>query len=169
MTRVEEMISVAVSTQQAMRLLVTTSRFADWVSPDITVTPLTKAPKLSPGDRFRLALLGGFTLEYLLEAETEREIVFAFTGSWRGEERWSFIADGSDTIIRRRYEVQEGGVLALLAWETVGRVLVIGHFKLELSRFRALVEREPGARAEIEYRPSSPQSAESRSFPIDEG
>jgi len=169
MTRVEEMISVAVSPQQAMRLLVTTARFADWVSPDITVTPLTKAPMLSPGDRFRLTLLGGFTLEYLLEAETDREVVFAFSGPWRGEERWSFIADGSDTIIRRRYEVRDGGVLALLAWETVGRALVLGHLKLELSRFRALVEREPGARAEIEYRPSRPQAAESRGYPIDEG
>ena len=66
MTRVEEMISVAVSTQQAIRLLVTTARFADWVSPDITVAPLTAAPKLSPGDRFRLTLLGGFAFEYLL-------------------------------------------------------------------------------------------------------
>ncbi|MBC7789733.1 MAG: hypothetical protein H7Z74_07290 [Anaerolineae bacterium] len=169
MTKVEEMISVAVSTQQAMRLLVTTARFADWVSPDITVTPLTAAPRLSPGDRFRLSLLGGLTFEYLLEAETEREIVFAFTGPWRGEERWSFIADGSDTIIRRRYEVRDGATLALLAWETVGRAIVLAHLKLELSRFRAIAEREPGVRAEIEHRPSAPQGSESRGYPIDEG
>ena len=163
------MISVAVSAQQAIRALVTAARFADWVSPDITVTPLTAAPRLSPGDRFRLTLLGGFSFEYLFEAETDREIVFAFTGPWRGEERWSFIADGSDTIVRRRYEVRDGSALALLAWETVGRAVVLGHLKLELARFRALVEREPGVRAEIEHRPSERQTGASRGYPIDEG
>lgn len=163
------MIAVAVSPQQAMRLLVTAASFSGWVSPDITVTPLTAAPRLSPGDRFRLSLLGGLTFEYLLEAETDREVVFAFTGPWSGEERWSFIADGSDTVIRRRYEVRSAGALALLAWETVGRALVLAHFKLELSRFRALVQREPGIRAEIDHRQSSPEAAETRRYPIDEG
>jgi hypothetical protein len=169
MTRVEEMTSVAVTPRQAMRLLVTVARFADWISPDIRVTPLTASPTLSTGDRFRLALIGGLTFDYLLEAETDREVVFSFSGPWTGEERWSFIADGSDTIIRRRYEVRNGGALALLVWETVGRPLVLAHFKLELSRFRALVEREPGVRAEIEHKPRSPAAKGSRAYPIDEG
>lgn len=171
MTRVEELTSVAVSPQQAMRLLITVAQFPHWIAPDINVTPLSSSPKLAPGDRFRLSLMGGIRFEYILEAETDREVVFTFSGPWSGEERWSFIADGVDTIVRRRYEVRGGSVLALAAWETVGRPLVLAHFKLELSRFRALAEREPGVRAEIDHRPSSPASAaeQSHGFPVDEG
>ncbi|MEJ7809611.1 MAG: hypothetical protein WKG32_04255 [Gemmatimonadaceae bacterium] len=176
MSRVEEMTTVRVSPAQAMRALVTRVRFTDWMSPSAIVTPLTSAPTLSPGDRFRLDFVGGVSFEYLVETTTDREIVFAFTGPWSGEERWSFIADGDETIVRRVYEVRDGGMLALLAWQTVGRALVLAHFKFELMRFRDVVERTPGARAEIGSRPMQtpvPPAADARSdafsYPVDEG
>ena len=179
MRRVEEMTTVSVSASQAIRLLTTARRFQEWVSPDITVVPLTSAPVLGPGDRFRLEVLGGITFDYLIEAITDREVVFSLSGPWSGRERWSFVADGADTIVRRVHEADEGTPVGLLAWRTIGRPMVMAHFKLELVRFRALAEREPGTRGEI--RPASEPravpdtdapdatSARDRSFPIDDG
>ena len=178
MSRVEEMTTARVAPSQAIRLLTTTRRFEQWVAPDITIVPLTQASMLGPGDRFRLEVLGGITFQYLVEAITDREVVFSLRGPWSGRERWSFVADGAETIIRRVHEVDGGSPAGLLAWGTVGRPLVMAHFKLELSRFRALAEREPGVRGEI--RPTSetardPPTAEpdapasgDRTFPIDD-
>lgn len=169
MERIEEMTAAAVAVPQALRALITTSRFAEWVAPDVTITPLTRVETLGPGDRFRVSVMG-LAFEYLVEAVSEREVVFAFSGAWRGRERWSFIADGSDTLIRRVYEVSDGSLAMALLWRTVGRVVVLAHFKLELARFRASVEQNPGPRAEIESSPSA-RSVEPASspFPIDEG
>jgi hypothetical protein len=164
MSKVEEMTAVAVAIPQARRLLTTFARFTEWVAPDITVTPVTVSAPLAPGDRFRMEPPGGIHFDYLVEAVSDREVVFSFSGPWGGRERWSFVADGAETIVRRVYEVTEGSVLASLAWRTVGQALVAAHFKLELSRFRAAAERDPGPRAEIEARPP-----ESFSFPVDEG
>src|SRR5918912_2652089 len=162
MSRVEEMTALRVAPAQAMRVLVTAERFGEWVAPDVRVTPLTVSPTLAPGDRFRLDVMGRVSFDYTVEAATEREVVFAFRGPWSGEERWSFIADGAETILRRVYDVQDGDGLALLAWRTVGRPLVSAHFRLELSRFRALAERDPGPRAEIEQRTAGPAPAAGR-------
>ncbi len=60
----------------------------------------------------------------------------------------------------------ELGAIPQLAFNTVGRALIAAHYKLELARFRALVERHPGPRAEIEA-PAEP--AAPRAFPIDDG
>lgn len=178
MSRVEELTTVRVAASQAIRLLTTTARFEQWVAPDITVVPRTQAPVLAPGDRFRLEILGGIAFEYQVEAITDREVVFSLRGPWSGRERWSFVSDGAETIVRRVHEVDAGSPAALLVWGTVGRPLVMAHFKLELARFRALAEREPGVRGEI--RPPSetmrePRGAEDehqasheRSFPIDD-
>src|SRR5256885_15744075 len=145
MSRVEEMTTVRVAPGQARRVLTTVARFGDWISPHVTVTALTAAPSLAPGSRFRLDVLGGASFEYEMETETDRDVVFAFRGPWSGRERWSFIADGAETIVRRIYEVDDGGVgLAALAWQTVGRALVVAHFKYELGRFRTVAERHPG-------------------------
>jgi uncharacterized protein YndB with AHSA1/START domain len=169
MSRVEEMTAVRVAPQQAMRVLTTVARMAEWVAPHVSVTPLTAAATLAPGSRFRLEVLGGPRFDYQVEAETDRELVLSFDGPWSGSERWSFIADGEETIVRRSYEVNEGGLgLAMLAWQTVGRALVIAHYKLELSRFRDTVERSPGPRAEIESR-GAPAPSEITSYPVDEG
>jgi hypothetical protein len=169
MERIEEMTAAAVAVPQALRALVTASRFDQWVAPDITVTPLTRSETLGPGDRLRMSALG-VSFEYLVEAVSEREVVFSFTGSWSGRERWSFIADGSETLIRRVYEVTDGSPAAALLWWSVGRLLVMAHFKVELHRFRAAVERDPGPRGEIEAhaRDAAPPPS-SPSFPIDEG
>ena len=156
MSRVEEMAALRVAPAQAMRVLVAADRFAEWVAPDVTVTPLTVSPTLAPGDRFRLEVMGRVTFEYTVEAATDREVVFAFRGPWSGEERWSFIADGAETIVRRVYEVHDAEGLALLAWRTVGAPLVIAHYKMELARFRTIAERNPGPRAEIEPRTGGP-------------
>ncbi|HEX6965653.1 MAG TPA: hypothetical protein VF166_07615 [Gemmatimonadaceae bacterium] len=187
MERIEDMTAAAVAVPQALRALVTTSRFAEWVAPDVSFTPLTRADMLGPGDRFRVSVMG-MAFEYLVEAVSEREVIFAFSGAWSGRERWSFIADGSETLIRRVYEVSEGSLAMALLWRTVGRMLVLAHFKMELARFRTSVERNPGPRGEIEpssrarsvhhdsERPASerPESDASTSepaspFPIDEG
>lgn len=173
MSRVEEMTALRVAPAQAMRVLVTAERFREWVAPDVSVTPLTASPTLAPGDRFRLEVLGRVSFEYTVEAATEREVVFAFRGPWSGEERWSFIADGADTIVRRIYDVRDGDGLALLAWRTVGMPLVVAHLKMELARFRALAERSPGPRAEIEPRagaelPADAPLAADVPFPVDD-
>src|SRR5690606_30060519 len=136
-----------------------------WVAPDVTLTPLTRAATLGPGDRLRLSILGGPSFEYSVEATSEREIVFSFTGPWSGEERWSFIADGSETIARRTYDVHDTHGLAGLAWPTLGRALVLAHYKLELMRFRDMVERDPGAAGEIEPGIGEVQT----SYDVDEG
>ncbi len=150
MRDVEEMIAVRAAPAQAMRALLTPSRIREWVAPDVTVTVLTATERLLPGDRFRVEGIVGPAFDYQVEAASEREVVLSFEGSWRGEERWSFVADGTDTIVRRSYVVREVGGLGAIAWRTVGRAVVMMHFKLELSRFKDLLEREPGIRAEIE-------------------
>ena len=169
MSRVEEMTAVRVAPQQAMRVLTTVARMREWMAPHVTVVPLTGAPTLAPGSRFRLDVTPGPSFEYEVEAQTDRELMFAFKGPWSGHERWSFIADGAETIVRRSYEVEDGGEgLAALAWQTVGRAIVVAHFKIELSRFREAVERSPGPLAEIEAR-TAPAPSQSTSYPIDEG
>lgn len=147
---VEEMIVVRAAPSQAMRALLTPSRMTEWVAPDVSVTVLTATERLLPGDRFRLEGILGPAFDYQVEAASEREVVLSFEGSWRGEERWSFVGDGADTIVRRSYRVREALGLNAVAWRTVGRAVVMVHFKLELSRFKNLLEREPGIRAEIE-------------------
>jgi hypothetical protein len=54
---------------------------------------------------------------------------------------------------------------------TLGRTLVLAHYKFEMSRFRDAVEREPGPRAEIEGHGASRQQKpiERLEFPVDEG
>lgn len=171
MRRVEEMVAVRVAPPQAMRLLVTPARFAEWVAPDATVAFHGAAKTLGPGDRFRLELVGGVGFDYTVEAATDRDIVLRFEGPWSGEERWSFVADGAETIVRRTYEVQSGGTLALMGWQTVGRPMVAAHFKLELGRFRDAAERDPGLRGEIEGGRGTPREVEEgpRTYTVDEG
>lgn len=150
MSRVEEMVAVRAAAPQAMRVLLTVARFREWQAPDATMVPLTAAPVLSVGDRFRLKIVGGLAFEYLVEGVSDREVVLAFDGPWRGSERWSFVPDGAETLVRRVYEVDDRTPLEWLAWRTVGAALVAVHFKVELPRFRDAVERAPGPRAEIE-------------------
>jgi hypothetical protein len=164
MTRIEEIVTVASSTTQALRVMRDHARARDWMAPDLTFTPISLSPLLTPGDRFRIELVAGLGFDCTVEAVSDRELVLEFRGPWSGRERWSFIADGAETIVRRTYEVTELGAIPALAFNTVGRALIAAHYKLELARFRAVVERDPGARAEIEGPPSS-----ARSFPVDEG
>jgi uncharacterized protein YndB with AHSA1/START domain len=170
MSRVEEMIAVRAAPPQAMRVLTTAARFAEWIAPDITVHFHTASPTLSPGDRFRIEILGRVSFDYTVEVATDRDLVFAFHGPWSGEERWSFVPDGAETIVRRVYEVRDGSTVAMLAWQTAGRPLVGAHYKLELSRFRDVVERHGGPRAEIAPRHASPapEPAPPPSYTIDE-
>lgn len=169
--RVEEMIAVRAAIPQAMRALLTPARMMTWVAPDITVVPLTSAPILGPGDRFRIESVAGPAFEVEVEAVSDREVAFSFTGPWSGRERWSFIADGAETVVRRVYEVEGAGSgLAMIAWQMIGRMLVAAHYKLELPRFRAAVERDPGPRGEIAARAREPEPAASPPpFPVDEG
>lgn len=172
MDRVEELTTVRASAARALDVLLETANLKRWVAPDISVTPLTLATRLGPGDRFRIRVLGPLMFDYTVEAVSEREVALSFTGPWSGRERWSFIADGTETIVRRVHEVNDGSLLGSLAWNSVGRVGVIAHFKLELSRFRELAEREPGASAEIEApqrRESIASEPEPPSFPVDDG
>ncbi|HEX5438497.1 MAG TPA: hypothetical protein VFW98_15195 [Gemmatimonadaceae bacterium] len=169
MERIEEMTAVRAAVPQALRALTTVSRFAEWMAPDVDLTPHTHGDTLGPGDRFELRVLG-LDVSYLVEAVSEREVVFSFSGPWSGRERWSFIADGADTLVRRTYEVEDGSPAAVLAWRTVGRFLVLAHLKYELARFRSLVEADPGARGEIESGSRElPPPPSTSSFPIDEG
>ncbi|HEY9426072.1 MAG TPA: hypothetical protein VIR34_02875 [Gemmatimonadaceae bacterium] len=172
MDRVEELVTVRASTARMLDVLLGTENLRRWVAPDVAAIPLTHASRLGPGDHFRIHVLGALVFEYTLEAVSDREVVLAFTGPWSGSERWSFIADGAETIVRRVHEVHGGSLLGALAWNAVGRVAVLAHFKLELSRFRDLAEREPGIRAEIEApapRESSSGEPEPPSFPVDDG
>jgi hypothetical protein len=168
MDRVEELITVRASAARALDVLLGTDNLERWVAPDISVTPLTRASRLGPGDRFRIQVLGTLAFEYLLEGVSEREVILAFTGLWSGTERWSFIPDGAETIVRRVHEVHDGSLTAALAWNTVGRVAVLAHFKVELSRFRDVVERDPGMRPEIQA-PEPERQSEPPSFPVDDG
>ena len=163
MERVEELITIKASAERARDVLLDIEKLRRWVAPDISVTPLTLAQRLGPGDRFRIHVLGPLQFDYTVEAVSEREVVLAFTGPWSGNERWSFIADGAETIVRRVHEVHDGSLVGALAWNTVGRMGVLAHFKLELSRFRDLAEREPGPRGEIEAPRREPLSTESTS------
>jgi hypothetical protein len=185
--RVEEMIAVRTAAAQAMRALLTVSRMPAWLAPDVRVTPRTAAPVLGPGDRFALTVLGGLEFEYLVEAATDREVVFSFSSRlWCGRERWSFVPDGAETVVRRTYEVDDSPPLVALAWRTGGWALVSAHYKLELPRFRTEVEREPGPRGEIEAAerptassapepppppppPPEPPSPDGPPFPVDDG
>lgn len=150
MSKVEEIVAVRATPAQVMRTLVTVARFDEWTAPDVTLTAHTRAVTLSPGDRLQLQVLGGATFDYVVEGASDRELVFSFTGPWSGEERWSIIADGAETLVRRVYDVRDTHGLTGLAWPTVGRALVMAHFKLELARFRDVVERSPGPAGEIE-------------------
>lgn len=163
MTRIEELTAIPTTPQQALSALRSVARFKEWVAPDITFTPDRTSSTLVPGDTFRIEALGGIRFDYTVEAVSDRDFVLSFKGPWRGRERWSFVADGADTIVRRVYEVEDDSPLADLAWHTLGRGLVSAHYKLELSRFRAMLEREPGAKGEIG------QTAGHRAFPIDDG
>jgi hypothetical protein len=160
MERVEELTVVNASAARALDVLLASGNLERWVAPDIAVTPLTSASRLGPGDRFRIQVLGTFAFEYMIEAVSEREVVFSFSGPWSGSERWSFIADGAETIVRRVHEVHDGSLTGALAWSTVGRMAVMAHFKVELARFRELVEQEPGVRGEIESAGSPPREVE---------
>jgi hypothetical protein len=164
-SKIEEIVAVRATPAQAMRALVTVARLGDWVAPDVTLTPRTRAATLSPGDRLRLQVLGGPAFDYAVEAATDRELVFSFRGPWSGEERWSVIADGAETLVRRVYEVRNTHGLTGLAWPTLGRALVAAHFKLELARFRNMVERSPGPAGEIEGGVGETRT----SYDVDEG
>lgn len=172
MDRIEELITVRASAARALDVLLDIGSLRRWAAPDVSVVPLTHASRLGPGDRFRILVLGAFAFEYTLEAVSEREVVLAFTGPWSGSERWSFIADGAETIVRRVHEVHDSSLVGALAWNTVGRMGVLAHFKLELTRFRDLAEREPGTRAEIEapeQRTAMEDAPEPPAFPVDDG
>lgn len=174
MSRIEELTAVRAAPPQAMRALLEPARHAAWVAPNVRLVSRTAVTTLGPGDRLRLDVLGGPSFDYLVEAVSDREVVFAFTGPWRGRERWSFIPDGAETVVRRVYEVDGAVGLAALAWETVGRALMGLGLRLELARFREAVERDPGPRAEIEppERPAAaplPEpAAPSPPFPVDD-
>ena len=173
MSRIEEMIAVGATIPQAMHHLLTIERMRAWIAPDMALLPRSASPTLSPGDRFRLEALGGVAgFDYVVEAITDREVVLSFEGPWTGNERWSFVADGAETIVRRAYDVVDDSVAAWTAWNTIGRPLVLAHYKFELSRFREAIEREPGAKGEIEGRRESAQATkrlEPLDFPVDEG
>ncbi|HET7621114.1 MAG TPA: hypothetical protein VFK39_04335 [Gemmatimonadaceae bacterium] len=172
MDRVEELVTMRASAARGLDLLLDIQNLRRWVAPDVSVTPFTLAKRLGPGDRFRVRVLGPLMFDYTVEGVSEREVALAFTGPWIGSERWSFIADGADTIVRRVHEVRVSSLAGALAWNSVGRLGVMAHFKLELSRFRDLAEREPGMPAEIEAPPpraSVTGEPEPPSFPVDDG
>lgn len=180
MTRVEELIVVPATPAQAMRALLTVARAHDWMAPDVNLVPRTSSPVLGAGDHFALELFGGMRFEYVIEATSDREVALSYDGSWRGQERWSFVADGAETLVRRSYEVYGGSPLAAFAWGTVGRVVVAMHIRFELSRFRAAIERDPGPRGEIEATsgplhstPRDPAAGDGGAvrppFPVDDG
>ena len=170
MSRIEEMVAVSAAIPQAMRQLLTIDRMRAWIAPDIAVLPRSASATLAPGDRFRLEALGTVHFEYVVEAITDREVVLSFEGPWTGSERWSFVADGAETIVRRAYEVTDDSLAGWTGWMTIGRPLVLAHYKFELSRFREAVEREPGPKGEIEGGGDDPAKPFERlDFPVDEG
>jgi hypothetical protein len=166
------MVAVRAAVPQAMRHLLTIDRMRAWIAPDMALLPRSASPTLAPGDRFRLEALGAVGFDYVVEAITDREVVLSFEGPWTGNERWSFVADGAETIVRRTYDVSDESIAGWTAWMTIGRPLVLAHYKFELSRFREAVEREPGPRGEIEGqgdRSSEAKTFERLDFPVDEG
>ena len=179
MTRVEELVAVSATPVQAMRALLTVARAREWTAWDIRITPRRATPVLGVGDRFAIELFGGLTFEYVVEAISDREVVLSYEGPWHGRERWSFVADGAETVVRRSYEVEGGTPLAVLAWGTVGRPVVSAHLRHELARFRSAVEQHPGPRGEIEAGPwrsvEPPGDGDDArrpggpSFPVDDG
>lgn len=180
MTRIEELIVVPATPAQAMRALLTVARAHDWMAPDVTLVPRTSSPVLGAGDHFALELFGGMRFEYVIEATSDREVALTYDGPWSGAERWSFVADGAETLVRRSYEVQGGSPLAAFAWGTVGRTVVAMHLRFELSRLKSAIERDPGPRGEIEAtsepRHSAPRDPSADSggarrppFPVDDG
>ncbi len=159
MSDVSAMTAVRSTPQRAREVLLTVARFGAWMSPELTLRVRGGATKFKPGDHFRVEVPGGMGFDYEVEVVSDREVVFSFRGPWSGRERWSFIADGAETIVRRVHDVvEESGVDGLL-WRVVGRPLVAAHFAWEMARFRATVEREPGVRGEIEPRGSRAPSA----------
>lgn len=168
MSAVEELITVRAGVAQARRALTSTATMPDWVAPHVTMVPVSLSPSLAPGDRFRIEAPGGIGMDYIVETVSDREVVMTFSGPWKGHERWSFVPDGADTIVRRVYDVDHATPFAALAWMMVGRAMVLAHFKLEMSRFRAAVERDPGARAEISATPG-PAADPPETFPVDDG
>ena len=178
MTRVEELVVVTATPAQAQRALLTVARAREWMAPDVHLVPRTSAPSLGVGDRFALELFGGMRFEYVVEATSDREVALSYDGPWRGQERWSFVADGAETLVRRSYEVEGGSPLAALAWGTVGHAIVAMHMRFELSRFRSAIQADPGFRGEIEATSgpmrSTPLEASDDtqagpSFPVDDG
>jgi len=172
--QVEEMIAVRAPAPRARNALVTVADMRRWVAPDVSVHTSSAAATLVPGDRFALDVFGGLRFDYLVEGASDREVAFTFSGPWRGRERWSFVPDGAETLVRRRYDADDLSLLGALAWNTVGWALVSAHYRLELSRFRELVEREAGPPAEIEsggaaYIPSAVTEAGELPFPVDDG
>jgi hypothetical protein len=166
------MVAVGATIPQAMHHLLTIDRMREWIAPDMALLPRGSSATLAPGDRFRLEALGAVGFDYVVEAITDREVVLSFEGPWMGSERWSFVADGADTIVRRAYDVTDDSVAAWTAWMTIGRPLVLAHFKFELSRFREAVERAPGPRGEIEGQREGREPTkrfEPLEFPVDEG
>jgi len=169
-SRIEEMVAVRAAVPQAMRHLLTIDRMRAWIAPDMVLVPRGASPTLTPGDRFRLEALATIGFDYVVEAITDREVVLSFEGPWSGTERWSFVADGAETIVRRVYEVSDDSVAGWTVWMTIGRPLVLAHYKFELSRFRDAVEREPGPKGEIEGQAARSQEATPQlEFPVDEG
>jgi hypothetical protein len=172
MSRIEEIIAVRASIPQAMQHLLTVDRIRAWIAPDMVLFPRGTSPRLAPGDRFRLEVLGAVGFDYVVEAITDREVVLSFEGPWTGTERWSFVADGAETIVRRSYEVSDDSLAGWTAWMIIGRPLVLAHYKFELSRFRDAVEREPGVKGEIEAEagrgPETKPPAQ-LDFPVEEG
>jgi hypothetical protein len=171
-SRIEEMVAVRATVAEAMRHLLTVDRIRTWIAPDMALLPRGASPTLAPGDRFRLEALGAVGFDYVVEAITDREVVMSFEGPWAGTERWSFVADGAETIVRRAYDVSDDSLAGWTAWTTIGRPLVLAHYKFELSRFRDAVEREPGPKGEIEGRSEARQQREMfepPGFPVDEG
>jgi hypothetical protein len=154
---------------------VTVADMRRWVAPDVSVHPGSTAATLVPGDRFALDVFGGLRFDYLVEGATDREVVFTFSGPWHGRERWSFVPDGVETVVRRRYDADDLSVLGAIAGTTVGWALGSAHYRLELSRFRPLVEREAGPPAEIEagdaayIPPGVAADAGELPFPVDDG
>jgi hypothetical protein len=166
------MVAVKATIAQAMRHLLTIDRVRKWIAPDMALLPRTASPTLAPGDRFRLEALGAVGFDYVVEAITDREVVMSFEGPWTGSERWSFVADGAETIVRRAYDVSDDSVARWTAWMTIGRALVLAHYKFELARFREAVEQEPGPKGEIEASAEASQQREmfpQPDFPVDEG
>jgi hypothetical protein len=183
MTRVEELVVVAAVPAQAMRALLSVPRAREWMAWVVRLTPRHVSVALGAGDRFAIELFGGLRFEYVVEATSDREVVLSYEGPWHGQERWSFVADGAETLVRRSYEVRGGSPLAALAWGTVGRTVVSAHLRYELSRFREAVERDPGPRGEIEAASlrsadlppgageggASREASERPAFPVDDG